>query len=156
MLSKDQKSTFFLNFQMFLSYRQITLPINFHGAKYHRKVFFLKLLFLTNANLKKFLIYQNSYSFLSYSLYTSYLLQPSITTFATTYAPRNCIMDYRPDRKNYSLLRDKYFRKDSRISYLHWKSLNMHSECGNIKEGNKYLCAILNIHGHGGQLMINP
>ena len=42
------------------------------------------------------------------------------------------------DRKKHSLLRDKYFCEDSRICYLHWKSLNMCSEWGNIKECNKY------------------
>ena len=52
-----------------------------------------------------------------------------------------------PDRKKYSLLRDKYFCKDSRIRYLHWKSLNMSSEWGNIKECNKYMRAVLNICG---------
>ena len=61
-----------------------------------------------------------------------------------------------PDRKKYSLLRDKYVCEDSRISYLRLKSLNKHSEWGNIKECNKYRCAILNIHGQGWQLMINP
>ena len=62
----------------------------------------------------------------------------------------------RPDRKKYSLLRDKYFREDSRICYLHWKSLNMRSEWGNIKEYNKYPCVVLNILGRSGQLMMNP
>ena len=33
-----------------------------------------------------------------------------------------------PGRKKYSLLRDKYFREDSRIHYFCSKSLNMHSE----------------------------
>ena len=38
-----------------------------------------------------------------------------------------------PNRKKYSLLRDKYFREDSRIRYLRWKSLNTRSEWENIK-----------------------
>ena len=61
-----------------------------------------------------------------------------------------------PDRKKYSFQKDKYFREDSRIGYLCRKSLNMRSEWRNIKECNKYPRAILNIHGHGGQLMMNP
>ena len=61
-----------------------------------------------------------------------------------------------PDRKKYSLLKDKYLREDSIIRYFHSKSLNMRSEWRNIKECNKYQCAILNIRGHGGQLMMNP
>ena len=32
----------------------------------------------------------------------------------------------------------------------------MRSEYGNIKECNKYLRKILNIHGRDGQLMMNP
>ena len=40
--------------------------------------------------------------------------------------------------KKHSLLRNKYFREDSRIHYLSWKSLNMHHECQNIKECNIY------------------
>ena len=40
----------------------------------------------------------------------------------------------RPDRKKYSLLRDKYFREDSRIRYLWSKSINMNNEWENIKE----------------------
>ena len=59
-------------------------------------------------------------------------------------------------KSTYSLLRDKYFREDSRICYLYRKFLNMRSEWGNSKECNKYLQAILNIHGRGGQLMMNP
>ena len=35
---------------------------------------------------------------------------------------------FMPDRKKYSLLRDTYFCEDSRIHYLHSKSLNMRSE----------------------------
>ena len=37
-----------------------------------------------------------------------------------------------PDRIKCSLLRDKYFCKDSKICSLCWKSLNMRSEWGNI------------------------
>ena len=37
----------------------------------------------------------------------------------------NAICGRKPDRKKISLLRDKYFREDSRIRYLHSKSLNM-------------------------------
>ena len=33
-----------------------------------------------------------------------------------------------PGRKEYSLLKDKYFHEDSRICYLNSKSLNMRSE----------------------------
>ena len=72
---------------------------------------------------------------------------------------KNGLNDYSiplPDRKKYSLLKDKYFRKDSWIRYLHSKSLNMLSEWGNIKECNKYPRAILNICGCGGQLIMNP
>ena len=61
-----------------------------------------------------------------------------------------------PEWEKYSLLRDKYVREDSRISYLRLKSLNKRSERGNIKECNKYPHAILNIHGRGCQLIINP
>ena len=61
-----------------------------------------------------------------------------------------------PDRKTYSLLRDKYFCEDSRICYLRLKSFNMRSEWGNIKECNKYPRTILNIRGRVGQLMMNP
>ena len=61
-----------------------------------------------------------------------------------------------PDRKKYSLLKDKYFRKESRICYLISKFLNMHSEWGNIKGCNKKPHEILNIHGHGGMLIMNP
>ena len=62
-----------------------------------------------------------------------------------------------PDRKKYSLLKDKYFCKDSRICYFRSKSLNMRSEWGNIKECNKNPRAILNtICGRSGQLMMNP
>ena len=50
-----------------------------------------------------------------------------------------------PVRKKYSLLRDKYFCKDSRIRYLRRKCLNMLSELGYIKECNKFPCAVLNI-----------
>ena len=39
-----------------------------------------------------------------------------------------CPFDGTPDRKKYSLLRDKYFNKDSKIRYLHSKLLNMRSE----------------------------
>ena len=39
---------------------------------------------------------------------------------------QTCIHD--PGRKKYSLLRDKYFCEDSRIHYLHSKSMNMRSE----------------------------
>ena len=49
------------------------LPINFHSAEYQTRwsllIFFLKLEILIKTNLKKFLIYQNLYSFFSYSLY---------------------------------------------------------------------------------------
>ena len=66
------------------------------------------------------------------------------------------LLHIRPYRKKYSLIRDKYFCEDSRIHYLHWKSWNMHSEWGNIKECNKHPLAILNICGCSGQLMTNP
>ena len=56
----------------------------------------------------------------------------------------------------YSLLKDKYFRKYSRIRYFCSKSLNTRSEWKNIKECNKYPRAILYIRGCGGQLMMNP
>ena len=61
-----------------------------------------------------------------------------------------------PDRKKYSLLRDKYFQEDSRICYSRLISFIMCSEWGNIKECNKSPLASLNIHGCGGQLMMNP
>ena len=57
----------------------------------------------------------------------------------------------RPDRKKYSLLNYKYFREDSRICYFRSKSLNMHSEWGNIKECNKNPRAVQNIRGHGDE-----
>ena len=71
-------------------------------------------------------------------------------------APADNLVCWWPDRKKYSLLKDKYFREDSRIRYFHSKSLNMHSELGNIKGCNKNPRAILNKRGHGGQLMMNP
>ena len=58
-----------------------------------------------------------------------------------------------PDRKKYSLLKDKYFCEGSRIRYFRSKSLNMRSECENVKECNKNLGAILNICG---QLIMTP
>ena len=61
-------------------------------------------------------------------------------------------LHWHPDKKKYSLLKDKYFREDSRIRYFRSKSLNMRSEYRNIKECKKNLHAIPNIRGCGGQL----
>ena len=77
-----------------------------------------------------------------YKCYNSYMMfyavQQCFTMFSQSHNDRHwefgacsisnrCIGDC-PDRKKYSLLRDKYFREDSRICYLRWKSLNMHSK----------------------------
>ena len=66
----------------------------------------------------------------------------------------------KPDRKKYSLLKDKYFCEDSSIRYLRskifeygqWMRVIKYPSAIKIQSGAiKYPSAILNIRGRGGQ-----
>ena len=86
-----------------------------------------------------------------------YYVYQCFTMFSELRRPQwFAITPQKPVRQKYSLQIGKYFYEDSRISYFSSKSLNMFSEGGNIKECYKYPRAILNIRGHGGQLIMNP
>ena len=99
-LKRAKKCRVFRNFQSLLSYRQITLPIHFHGAEYQTRqpsliFFLLKLEFLTKTNLEKFIIYQNSHQFLSYSLYNIVFIAAFNDNIHYYLRACNRIMDYR-------------------------------------------------------------